>query len=231
MARRGASRVVVGERRSDSSPTRGVPTRRRPGSRSRRRGANTRRPRCLFTVRGEAGLVPGHESARDRPRRGRRRRRFRGFGIDPGCRGRRRGRGRSGDAPAHGRAESGRKGAGRSVEDIGIRSPDTRWKIGRFGRTRGFRNGGAPNPVEGFECNGCRSLPGRRGIVPRRLRGIPIFVEDRSRIRHRRSRRGEPPFLVGQVYGDRSDKANDSGPGLVVVVVKKLWKSDSSSYE
>ena len=49
MARRGASRVVVGERRSDSSPTRGVPTRRRPGSRSRRRGANTRRPRCLFS--------------------------------------------------------------------------------------------------------------------------------------------------------------------------------------
>ena len=52
---------------------------------------------------GEAGLVPGHESARDRPRcRGRRRRRFRGFGIDPGCRGRRCGRGRSGDAPTHG---------------------------------------------------------------------------------------------------------------------------------
>jgi len=37
--------------------------------------------------------------------------------------------------------------------------------------------------------------------------------------------------VLGGRGGYRSDKANDSGPGLVVVVVKKLWGSDSSSYE
>ena len=135
-----------------------------------------------------------------------------GFGIDHGLRG-----DCSGDAPTHGQVKLGRRGAGRSVEGIDIRSPHPLWKIGSVGRRR-FRNGGALIPVG--EMRGGRSLPGRRGTVPRRLCGILIFVEEQSKIQNRWRRRGKPPFLVERVHGDRSHKANDSRPGLVVVVVK-----------